>query len=28
MLVEKASFSEQEQRVYEYDLNIGTDFAR
>ncbi len=27
MLVEKTSFSELEQRVYEYDQNIGIDFA-
>lgn len=27
MLVEKARFSEQEQRVYEFDLRVGTDFA-
>jgi len=27
MLVEKANFSEQEQRVYEFDLRVGTDFA-
>ena len=27
MLVEKANFSEQEQRVYEFDLSVGTDFA-
>jgi len=26
MLVEKANFSEQEQRVYEFDLRVGTDF--
>jgi len=27
MLVEKANFSELEQRVYEFDLRVGTDFA-
>jgi hypothetical protein len=27
MLVEKARFSEQEQRVYDFDLRVGTDFA-
>ena len=27
MLVEKASFSEQEERVYEFDSRVGTDFA-
>jgi len=26
MLVEKANFSELEQRVYEFDLRVGTDF--
>ena len=26
-LVEKARFSEQQQRVYEFDLRVGTDFA-
>jgi len=28
MLVEKARFSEQEQRVYEFDLRVGTDFDK
>jgi len=27
MLVERANFSELEQRVYEFDLRVGTDFA-